>query len=87
MWAVKLDVTASWQPCGMNENAARRRQLGRQGEDLAATWYEKRGFEVVARNWSCRAGELDIVACKGSQGIARAMVNKMARSTIQIYLA
>jgi putative endonuclease len=51
----------------MNENAARRRQLGRQGEDLAATWYEKRGFEVVARNWSCRAGELDIVACKGSQ--------------------
>ena len=51
----------------MDENAARRRQLGRQGEDLVATWYERRGYQVVARNWACRAGELDIVACKGSQ--------------------
>ena len=51
----------------MDEKAARRRQLGRQGEDLVATWYEKRGYQVVARNWACRDGELDIVACKGSQ--------------------
>ena len=53
----------------MDENAARRRQLGRRGEDLVATWYEKRGYQVVARNWACRAGELDIVAYKGSQYI------------------
>ncbi len=39
-----------------------RRALGRAGEDLAAAWYEARGYEVVARNWRCRAGELDIVA-------------------------
>jgi putative endonuclease len=36
--------------------------LGRAGEDLAAAWYEACGYEVVARNWRCRAGELDIVA-------------------------
>jgi putative endonuclease len=36
--------------------------LGRCGEDLAAGWYEAHGYEVLARNWRCRAGELDIVA-------------------------
>jgi putative endonuclease len=28
---------------------------------VAVAWYEARGYEVVARNWSCRDGELDIV--------------------------
>jgi putative endonuclease len=32
---------------------------------LAAAWYEAHGYEVVARNWSCRAGELDIVLRRG----------------------
>jgi putative endonuclease len=38
-----------------------RRALGKAGEDLAVAWYEARGYEVLARNWSCRDGELDIV--------------------------
>ncbi len=25
-------------------------------------WYEAQGFDVLARNWHCREGELDIVA-------------------------
>jgi putative endonuclease len=36
--------------------------LGRQGEDLAAGWYRRRGYEVVARNWRCPLGEIDLVA-------------------------
>ena len=28
-------------------------------------WYEAHGYEVVARNWRCREGELDIVARRG----------------------
>ncbi|MDA8301494.1 MAG: YraN family protein [Actinomycetota bacterium] len=51
----------------MDAKAARRREIGHRGEDLAAEWYEAHGYEVVARNWRCRAGELDIVARKGSQ--------------------
>jgi putative endonuclease len=39
--------------------------LGKAGEDAAAAWYESQGYEIVARNWSCRAGELDIVARRG----------------------
>ncbi|CAN5805401.1 YraN family protein [soil metagenome] len=26
-----------------------------------ARWYEQRGFEVVARNWRCREGEIDLI--------------------------
>lgn len=32
-----------------------------RGEDLAAQWYVEHGYEVVARNWRCRAGEIDLV--------------------------
>ena len=38
-----------------------RRILGAGGEELAAAWYEANGYEVLARNWRCRAGELDLV--------------------------
>jgi putative endonuclease len=44
---------------------SRRKALGMAGEDLAAAWYEARGYEVLARNWSCRDGELDIVLRRG----------------------
>ena len=37
-------------------------ELGRRGEDLAAAWLEGIGFAVLARNWRCPEGELDIVA-------------------------
>jgi len=42
-----------------------RRVLGKAGEDSAVEWYEARGYEVLARNWSCRDGELDIVLRQG----------------------
>ncbi len=38
-----------------------RRALGSAGEDLAAAEYERRGYQVLARNWRCREGELDLV--------------------------
>jgi putative endonuclease len=38
-----------------------RRALGAHGESLAARWYGQRGYDVVARNWRCRHGELDLV--------------------------
>ena len=38
-----------------------RRALGIAGEDAAAAWYEANGYEVMARNWRCREGELDLI--------------------------
>jgi putative endonuclease len=38
---------------------------GAAGEALAAAWYEARGYEVLARNWRRREGELDLVVRTG----------------------
>jgi putative endonuclease len=39
--------------------------LGRFGEAFAARWLRRRGFRILARNWRCRQGELDLVARRG----------------------
>ena len=39
--------------------------LGRYGEDLAARHLIAEGYIVLARNWRCTAGEIDIVARDG----------------------
>ncbi|HIE37583.1 MAG TPA: YraN family protein [Anaerolineales bacterium] len=38
--------------------------LGRRGENLAARELTRQGYEIVARNWRCEAGEVDIVVRK-----------------------
>lgn len=40
---------------------AARQRLGAHGERVAARRYEALGYEVVARNWRCAEGELDLV--------------------------
>lgn len=41
-----------------------RLRLGAAGEDLAAAWYEANGYRVLARNWRCREGEIDLVCLR-----------------------
>ena len=31
-------------------------------EDLVAAWYVREGYDIVARNWRCTRGELDVIA-------------------------
>lgn len=38
------------------------RQLGAYGEELAARYLGDRGLTILARNWRCPVGEIDIVA-------------------------
>ena len=46
----------------MADRTTARAALGAAGERLAAGWLEARGLRVLARNWRCTYGELDIVA-------------------------
>ena len=39
-----------------------RTPLGTRGEDAAAAWYRSASYEILARNWRCSEGELDVVA-------------------------
>lgn len=41
-----------------------RRQLGACGEEAAARAYLRAGWTVVARNWRCREGELDLILAR-----------------------
>jgi putative endonuclease len=41
-----------------------RRQLGQAGEAAVADWYVANGYEIIARNWRCRDGELDLIAVR-----------------------
>lgn len=42
-------------------------ELGRAGERLAAEYLEEHGIFVLARNWRCAQGELDIVGTDGDR--------------------
>ena len=42
-----------------------RQVLGRYGEDVAAAFLETAGMTVLARNWRCPVGEIDLVALDG----------------------
>jgi len=46
----------------VNTGSDPRRALGERGERLATAHLQRAGYEVLARNWRCRHGELDIVA-------------------------
>ncbi|MBR7002440.1 MAG: YraN family protein [Neisseriaceae bacterium] len=37
---------------------------GQAAEEKAANYLQKQGFKIVARNWHCAFGEIDIIAIK-----------------------
>jgi putative endonuclease len=42
-----------------------RESLWRGSEEAAWQEYRRRGYRLVARNWRCRLGELDLVVARG----------------------
>ena len=43
----------------------RRGELGRRGEGLAEAFLRRSAYTIVARNYRCRLGEIDLVALDG----------------------
>lgn len=41
-------------------------ELGPRGEAAAAQYLASRGMQIVATNWRCRLGEVDIIAREGA---------------------
>lgn len=42
-----------------------RKRVGQLGEAAACEYLEQSGYVILARNWRCRTGEIDIVAAHG----------------------
>lgn len=42
-------------------------KLGRYGENIAANYYKKRGYSIIATNLYSRYGEIDLIISKNSQ--------------------
>ena len=40
-------------------------KLGVKGEKLALQFLRSKGYEIISRNFSCRLGEIDIIARQG----------------------
>ena len=60
-----------------------KKSLGNKGEDFAAEYYKKLGFTVTAQNYTCRGGEIDIIAENGEYII---FVEVKTRSQNSLYL-
>lgn len=48
------------------KRGVRNKELGLRGEEAAAYFLVRRGYDIVARNWTCFAGEADIIARDGA---------------------
>lgn len=41
------------------------RKIGGEGEERAARFLKRLGYQILHRNWRCRRGEIDIIARDG----------------------
>ena len=51
---------------GGKSQGKRNKELGRHGEEAAVDFLQRKGYAVLERNWTCYAGEADIVATDGA---------------------
>ncbi|NER84772.1 MAG: YraN family protein, partial [Leptolyngbya sp. SIO1D8] len=56
-----------------------KKQLGDRGEALVSAWLQQAGWLIVAQQWHCRWGELDIVAHRSSTQPCLAFVEVKTR--------
>lgn len=45
-------------------NYSNQKEIGRRGEEIAAEFLERKGLQIVERNFHSRWGELDLIAVK-----------------------
>jgi len=52
----------------MRQPRVSKQSIGALGEDLATAELERLGMEIIARNWRCAVGEIDIIAVDRHNG-------------------
>ena len=67
--------------------ASGKKELGEFGEKVTGEYYEKEGFEIIARNFRSNAGEIDIIAKKGDKLIFIEVKSRINFENIKPYEA
>lgn len=57
--------TRNKEVCTSKKSPSRGKTLAMRGEEAAAQYLVKRGYEVIERDWECHAGTADIIARDG----------------------
>lgn len=61
--------------------------LGKLGEAFATTYIEKKGWSILARNWRCPYGEIDIAAQDGNTIVIVEVRTRRGKNALDIALA
>ena len=65
-----------------------RTNTGRRGEAAAAAYLQRKGYGIIAANWRCTAGEIDLIATDGPTLVfvevrtRRAAVHRLAEESV-----
>lgn len=59
-----LWITTCIENNTMYNSERNKRQLGQDGEKAVGRYLSKQGFSIIARNFSTRSGEIDLIAIK-----------------------
>ncbi|MCS7199599.1 MAG: YraN family protein [Caldimicrobium sp.] len=44
-----------------------KRKIGQSAEDLAEIYFRQRGYDIIAKNYRCKTGEIDLIVRRGDQ--------------------
>ncbi|MFG6285833.1 YraN family protein [Actinotignum schaalii] len=69
--------------------SATTREVGEWGENVAAAYVREHGYHVLAQNWRCRCGEIDLVCREEPSGalVAVEVKTRRGRNTVPAPLA
>ena len=62
-----------------------RKKIGSIGEKLASDYLERIGYSILQRNFRCRYGEIDIIACNSDYLVFCEVKTRTAELNHQVY--
>lgn len=58
------------------------REKGRQAEDIAAVFLQSHGYRILERNFTCRIGEIDIIARQNEELVFVEVRSRSSQRTV-----